>query len=218
MRSILLATLPLAVGVAVWSSDSSAQMTQQDQQFSQPPQVNQQQLGRRSSQRDRAPVVLLRDWNYDTIYGRGWSLERLIDEAEVIGATGEVLPCTTTDLAESEGNLRERPLRLLTSLRQKGEGLTGFRYFHDHDPRVLPVVLEDPACAKIILTRNPIESYVSLKIAQATGQWKLTNAKNLKTALHCGITAVVSSGANAARCSVFALPSTSPRAVIISET
>lgn len=29
----------------------------------------------------------------------------------VIGATGEVLPCTTTDLRESEGNLRERPLR-----------------------------------------------------------------------------------------------------------
>jgi hypothetical protein len=43
-------------------------------------------------------------------------------------------------------------------------------------------VLADPACAKIILTRNPLESYVSWKIAQATGQWKLTNAKNLRTA------------------------------------
>ncbi|MDC0719376.1 radical SAM protein [Nannocystis bainbridge] len=29
----------------------------------------------------------------------------------VIGATGEVLPCTTTDLRESEGNVRDRPLR-----------------------------------------------------------------------------------------------------------
>lgn len=74
------------------------------------------------------------------------------------------------------------PLRLLTRMRDAGQGLTGFRYFHDHDARVLPAVMEDPACAKIILTRNPIESYVSLKIAQATGQWKLTNAKNLKTA------------------------------------
>jgi radical SAM protein with 4Fe4S-binding SPASM domain len=29
----------------------------------------------------------------------------------VVGATGEVLPCTTTDLRESEGNVRDRPLR-----------------------------------------------------------------------------------------------------------
>ncbi len=44
------------------------------------------------------------------------------------------------------------------------------------------IVLADPACAKIILTRNPVESYVSWKIAQETGQWKLTNANKLKTA------------------------------------
>jgi len=74
------------------------------------------------------------------------------------------------------------PLRLLARMQEHGEGLTGFRFFHDHDPRVLTSVMEDRACAKIILTRNPVESYVSLKIAQATGQWKLTNAKNLKTA------------------------------------
>ena len=37
--------------------------------------------------------------------------------------------------------------------------------------------MADPRCAKIILTRNPAESYVSLKIAQQTGQWKLTNLK-----------------------------------------
>lgn len=79
--------------------------------------------------------------------------------------------------------LREQdPGLLLRRLRNKGEGLTGFRYFHDHDPRILNDLLEDPLCAKIILTRNPIDSYVSWKIAQATGQWKLTNIKNLKTA------------------------------------
>ncbi len=38
------------------------------------------------------------------------------------------------------------------------EGLNGFRYFHDHDPRVLETLLNDRRCAKIILTRNPIES------------------------------------------------------------
>ncbi len=74
------------------------------------------------------------------------------------------------------------PLLLLRRMREQTEGIAGFRYFHDHDPRILPNVLADPLCAKIILTRNPIESYVSWKIAQATGQWKLTDAKRLKTA------------------------------------
>ncbi|MFM7446589.1 MAG: nodulation protein NodH, partial [Tabrizicola sp.] len=57
-----------------------------------------------------------------------------------------------------------------------------FRFFHDHDLRILDDVLPDPSCAKIILTRNPLESYFSWKIAQATDQWKLTNPKRLKTA------------------------------------
>ena len=74
------------------------------------------------------------------------------------------------------------PLALLKRLTQTTEGLSGFRFFHDHDPRVLAAVLADAGCAKIILTRNPAESYVSWKIAQATGQWKLTNAAKLKTA------------------------------------
>ena len=73
------------------------------------------------------------------------------------------------------------PRPLLQKLREETEGLPGFRFFHDHDLRILDDVLPDPACAKIILTRNPLESYVSWKIAQATDQWKLTNAKRLKT-------------------------------------
>ena len=78
---------------------------------------------------------------------------------------------------------RERdPGELLRRMKAETPGLPGFRYFHDHDARVCDLVLFDPACAKIILTRNPLESYVSWKIAQATNQWKLTNAKNLKTA------------------------------------
>ena len=74
------------------------------------------------------------------------------------------------------------PRPLLARLREKTEGLPGFRFFHDHDLRILDDVLPDPACAKVILTRNPLESYVSWKIAQATDQWKLTNARRLKTA------------------------------------
>ncbi|MES2916593.1 MAG: nodulation protein NodH [Pseudomonadota bacterium] len=74
------------------------------------------------------------------------------------------------------------PRPLLHKLRTETDGLPGFRFFHDHDLRILDDVLPDPGCAKIILTRNPLESYVSWKIAQATDQWKLTNARRLKTA------------------------------------
>lgn len=81
-------------------------------------------------------------------------------------------------LAAREAN----PKPLLRKLRAETPGLSGFRFFHDHDPRVLDIVLADPACAKIVLTRNPVDSYVSWQIARATGQWKLTDAKRLKSA------------------------------------
>lgn len=73
------------------------------------------------------------------------------------------------------------PMPLLDRIRAS-PGLNGFRYFHDHDPRVLGAILADPRCAKIILTRNPLDSYVSLKIARATGQWKLGDARHRKEA------------------------------------
>lgn len=74
------------------------------------------------------------------------------------------------------------PLGVLARIRAAHDGLTGFRLFYDHDARVLDAVLSDPGCAKIVLTRNPLDSYVSLKIAQETNQWMLRNPKNLKTA------------------------------------
>lgn len=74
------------------------------------------------------------------------------------------------------------PLRLIGAIRDEPGALRGFRFFHEHDPRVLDLVLNDPRCAKVILTRNPLDSYVSWKIAQATGQWKLTNVKRRKEA------------------------------------
>jgi hypothetical protein len=81
--------------------------------------------------------------------------------------------------------LRQRednPERLLSTIRSRSDGLGGFRYFSDHDPRILPAILSDPRCGKIILTRNPLDSYISLKIARATDQWKLTNVQNRKDA------------------------------------
>ncbi|WP_281826277.1 nodulation protein NodH [Jannaschia rubra] len=71
------------------------------------------------------------------------------------------------------------PLPLLRAITGEG-GLTGFRFFHDHDPRVVAPVLDDPRIAKVVLTRNPLDSYVSLAIARQTGQWRLTNPKMSK--------------------------------------
>jgi hypothetical protein len=73
------------------------------------------------------------------------------------------------------------PLSLLRAIRTQPGVLAGFRYFSDHDPRVLDAILDDPRCAKIVLTRNPVESYVSRKIAARTGQWKLTNVIKART-------------------------------------
>ncbi|RPE64662.1 hypothetical protein EDD53_2422 [Pacificibacter maritimus] len=74
------------------------------------------------------------------------------------------------------------PTKLLECVKTASKGLNGFRYFHDHDPRMLMHMLNDPRCAKIILTRNPLESYVSRKIAGATGQWRLGDLKDARSA------------------------------------
>ena len=44
------------------------------------------------------------------------------------------------DMAARESD----PLVLLRKLREGDAALTGFRFFHDHDPRVLAAVLPDP--------------------------------------------------------------------------
>ncbi|MFK7837621.1 MAG: nodulation protein NodH [Sulfitobacter sp.] len=74
------------------------------------------------------------------------------------------------------------PKVLLSAIKGNTARLSGFRYFHDHDPRVFDTIMQDTTCAKVILTRNPVESYVSWKIAQETGQWKLTDVKAHKVA------------------------------------
>jgi len=71
------------------------------------------------------------------------------------------------------------PMALIARMHDHA-ALPGFRFFHDHDPRVLAQCLPDPRCAKVVLTRNPIDSYVSRKIAAATGQWMLTDVKHRK--------------------------------------
>ena len=58
----------------------------------------------------------------------------------------------------------------------------GFRIFDNHDRRVIDYAARDPNCAKIILTRAPIDSFISLEIAQETGQWMLVKDENRRVA------------------------------------
>lgn len=69
------------------------------------------------------------------------------------------------------------PLVLYRKLTDRPGHLPGFRYFHDHDPRVFDTMIEDRSCAKIVLTRNPLDSYVSTRLAWATNQWKLNETE-----------------------------------------
>ncbi len=72
-----------------------------------------------------------------------------------------------------------RPERLLQAIRAK-PGLPGFRMFPKHDLRVRAQVIEDPTCAKIVLRRQPLESYLSVKAARETGQWRVGREKTRK--------------------------------------
>ena len=81
-------------------------------------------------------------------------------------------------LAQREAN----PMGLLAAMQDRTDGLSGFRFFSTHDPRVLQHCLADQACAKIILTRNPVDSFVSLAIARETDQWRMRDIRKAKTA------------------------------------
>ncbi|WP_102110287.1 nodulation protein NodH [Oceaniglobus roseus] len=88
-----------------------------------------------------------------------------------------------TEMAGVTMQAREAdPMALLSAIRAKTQGLAGFRFFHDHDPRILRHCLADPRCAKVVLTRNPLDSYVSLEIARQTNQWRLGDLKQARTA------------------------------------
>ncbi|WP_386679439.1 nodulation protein NodH [Loktanella sp. R86503] len=89
-------------------------------------------------------------------------------------------PNTPEVLGMTQGERESNPQALIERVKN-ADGLNGFRFFNDHDSRVLDIALTDPRCAKIVLTRNPVDSFVSWKIATATGQWKLTNVTHAKT-------------------------------------
>ncbi|MEM7744320.1 MAG: hypothetical protein AAF409_11495 [Pseudomonadota bacterium] len=70
------------------------------------------------------------------------------------------------------------PLGFLTQLRAAAEGsIPGFRVFDGHGRVLMTHALADPMCRKVVLRRDPLESYLSLKIARQTGQWMLKNPR-----------------------------------------
>lgn len=85
------------------------------------------------------------------------------------------------DKDELQGITREQreadPMVLYRKLMERPGHLPGFRYFHDHDPRVFDRIIEDRTCAKVVLTRNPLDSYVSTRLAWETNQWKLNETE-----------------------------------------
>lgn len=109
-------------------------------------------------------------------------LESNLNAIEGIDCHGELFnpvfigtPDTDTYKGVTLAQRNDDPWTLLNAVRAGGGRRVGFRLFHNHDPRIWQHVLDDSACAKIILTRNPLESYVSRKIAAATRQWRLGN-------------------------------------------
>jgi hypothetical protein len=74
------------------------------------------------------------------------------------------------------------PHRLLKNMAEQARALPGFRFFFDHETRVVDEMLADPRCGKIVLTRNPLDSYVSIKLATKTDQWILTDMQDAKKA------------------------------------
>lgn len=76
-----------------------------------------------------------------------------------------------------------RPEAVLAAMHADSAGATpGFRIFDGHDTRIEERCIADPDCAKIVLERDPLESYVSLKTARATDQWMLGQVSRRKSA------------------------------------
>ena len=77
----------------------------------------------------------------------------------------------------------KNPEVLLDAIRKADPDKTvGFRFFQTHNPQIMVDVLDDPRCAKIILTRDPVESFVSLEIARKTNQWLISDPAHRKEA------------------------------------
>ncbi|MCF6273154.1 MAG: sulfotransferase family 2 domain-containing protein [Rhodobacteraceae bacterium] len=77
----------------------------------------------------------------------------------------------------------ENPEIMLEAIRNVDpKTMPGYRIFQEHNNWVQKQALQDAQCAKIILTRDPVESFVSLEIARKTGQWLISDIAHRKSA------------------------------------
>ena len=114
-------------------------------------------------------------------------LESCLNSFETLKCLGEAYnpsfigyPNQTELLGMTLQQRESNPTELLGRIKDDQSHLCSFRFFHDHDPRIIDEILSDQRCGKIILKRRNIDSYVSWKIAQKTDQWKLTNVARRK--------------------------------------
>ncbi len=85
-------------------------------------------------------------------------------------------------LGYSVAKREKDPFGLLDAMNgETDDKIPGFRIFRDHDPRIIEKTLNDPECAKIILQRDLLDSFISLRIAGRTGQWLLRDAPHRKS-------------------------------------
>jgi len=54
--------------------------------------------------------------------------------------------------------------------------IVGLRLFLDHSPHMTARLLHDPGVAKVVLSRNLLEAYISLETARETGVWLTTES------------------------------------------
>ena len=78
------------------------------------------------------------------------------------------------DIGKNEVNKRDKsPLKFLGDVYKvsNDKAITGFKLFFRHNPVVIDHVISNKKIKKIILLRNPVQAYISLKMAEKSGAW-----------------------------------------------
>ena len=119
-------------------------------------------------------------------------LQRTLEQFPSINSHGELFnpafigsPRNSPDFGLTLAERDADPQALIEAMIRKGRNntLSGFRLFDGHDLHAKNLVLADRTAAKIVLRRNPLDSYVSLKIARETDQWMLNKQRARRTAM-----------------------------------
>ena len=117
-------------------------------------------------------------------------LQRTLDQVEGIQAHGELFNPAFIDTPGTKSafgiEIAERdadPQKFIDAMVTEAGGRTlpGFRLFDGHHDHAIAAVMSDSRAAKIVLKRNPLDSYVSLRIAQETDQWMLMKQRARKS-------------------------------------